>query len=486
MKLSIWWQIGEYYQYCENPNISDFQYRQIYITFALFFRFTAAHNDVQVFDSFFVTRLLMQDGPDLMCEWISRKKDMTLFDKKILLFPFHASNHWSLFAVVNPGRIKTAYTKTKEHGTEMPLLLCFDSLGSNTPHDIKSVARVIRMWLNRVWKIESTNSYEWENPFSRYTLKSFRVSGEFFFVAIWNCFRVAEQFAVPTQQNGYDCGVYVLKYIDSLTKLRGVQFSASDMTDHFKKKITDSNSMSFDHNDISDLRRRCFSLITRLKRRHDNLVIEAESTFVENMKCVNSSSQLSADANDNASVSPRATVSLSSDFSNYVADTSSDGESTSTSQSKISDLALSPGYVIHYRKRGDEEDNFKSAEIVSIVKEKGRVILSDGTQLDGSDYILCIAKVKIPSNGTLLPNPNKVWGSVDQFHLVSGSKRKKPTLAPAKQMSAVSPLNPALSDFLNFVPHVLSPRSKRNARYLRDGKGNTLGYGPTAVNPRRS
>lgn len=139
------------------------------------FRLTAGIDDCLCFNTYFLTQLLYQDGPDRFKAW-SVRRNLTLFEKRMLIFPFHAANHWSLFVIVNPGRIQEAYLGKRPYKA-MPFILHFDSLGSNSPHNKASVGRSLRSWLNRAWQQESANEYETAMPFSRNTLQIHRVLG---------------------------------------------------------------------------------------------------------------------------------------------------------------------------------------------------------------------------------------------------------------------------------------------------------------------
>jgi hypothetical protein len=75
---------------------------------------------------------------------------------------------------------------------------------------------------------------------------------------------------VPFQNNGWDCGVFVCRYAQSLFRLRDRKFSYADASDEgklnctFKRMITDSPEFDFGMNDISRLRKELMILIERL------------------------------------------------------------------------------------------------------------------------------------------------------------------------------------------------------------------------------
>jgi len=63
---------------------------------------------VQVFNTVFLTTLV-KDGPKGVEKYTINRRggrnDIDIFTKKIIFIPVHADNHWSLFAVINPGSI---------------------------------------------------------------------------------------------------------------------------------------------------------------------------------------------------------------------------------------------------------------------------------------------------------------------------------------------------------------------------------------------
>jgi hypothetical protein len=137
-------------------------------------------DDVYLFDSGFLSKLLSCEDPNEMKFW-AKRHDVAVLSKKLLLFPFYANDHWSLFVVSHSGYI--AKQSSKRMKSCHPFLLYFDSLGSNSRHNQNQVATSIRHWLNRVWQLESINEFEQRLPFSRHILPLHRVDGECSFFA---------------------------------------------------------------------------------------------------------------------------------------------------------------------------------------------------------------------------------------------------------------------------------------------------------------
>ena len=132
--------------------------------------------DIYSFQTYFLTQLLRQDGPDEL-RFYTQRRNISLFNKKMIFFPFNGQDHWSLFVVINPGHIKSAYLWKKKI-RDMPHLLYFDSLGGNSPHNQNEIARCIRCYLNRMWQMESPDEYDQSLPFSCHTFPLHRVTGK--------------------------------------------------------------------------------------------------------------------------------------------------------------------------------------------------------------------------------------------------------------------------------------------------------------------
>ena len=145
-----------------------------------------------VFSLFFSTMLLnVHHGEDL--EHWTVKRGIKIFSKKMLLFPFHADAHWSLFVVVNPGLVKAGYLGRQKH-KEIPFILHLDSLGGNSPHTKSTFATTIRWWLNKVWQLESDNPYENTLPFHKSTCRYVRVVGKSGNSRISRIFQILSEF----------------------------------------------------------------------------------------------------------------------------------------------------------------------------------------------------------------------------------------------------------------------------------------------------
>ena len=74
-------------------------------------------SNVHFFTSHFMTTL-KNDGPESVASWTS-KKNINVFQKKLIFIPVNADLHWSLCVVVNPGLIANCFdedvAETEEH-----------------------------------------------------------------------------------------------------------------------------------------------------------------------------------------------------------------------------------------------------------------------------------------------------------------------------------------------------------------------------------
>ncbi len=122
------------------------------------FRFNAGLSNSFTFNSYFLT-MLLNDSKKEDCKYWTIKRDIKIFTKKMLLFPFCSANHWSLYVVINPGCIQSGY-QGRERKRTVPFILHLDSLGGNSPHRKSYIDHTLRWWLNRVWQEESSNEYD--------------------------------------------------------------------------------------------------------------------------------------------------------------------------------------------------------------------------------------------------------------------------------------------------------------------------------------
>ena len=100
-------------------------------------------SDVHFFTSHFMTTLKGK-GPEDVVSW-TEKKDINIFEKKLIFIPVNADLHWSLLVVVNPGMIANVYNDDFSETGEHSFILHLDSLKM---HNTNVYAKHIRRWLN--------------------------------------------------------------------------------------------------------------------------------------------------------------------------------------------------------------------------------------------------------------------------------------------------------------------------------------------------
>ena len=110
-------------------------------------------------------------------------KGVDIFSKDYLMIPVHSGLHWSLIIV--------CYANEGE-GRE-PMILHLDSMSPAGGHNSETVTRAIRKYLNKEWQARSNSG-----------------DGVKFTAKVMPAYRVN----VPRQQNGCDCGVFILAFVE--------------------------------------------------------------------------------------------------------------------------------------------------------------------------------------------------------------------------------------------------------------------------------
>ncbi|XP_052730781.1 ubiquitin-like-specific protease 1D isoform X3 [Vigna angularis] len=131
-------------------------------------------------------------------------KGVNIFQKAYVLIPIHEDLHWSLIIICIPD-------KEDESG---PIILHLDSLGL---HSSKSVFDNIKSYL-----IEEKNYMDREDVSSNVSIAD----------RIWKCLprRIECQIiAVPQQKNEYDCGLFVLYFIERFMEVAPERLKKKDL-----------------------------------------------------------------------------------------------------------------------------------------------------------------------------------------------------------------------------------------------------------------
>jgi len=146
-------------------------------------------NRVHIFNSFFYQKLAQKHDEESTLDASTAAHDrvktwtksVDVFSKDFLLIPIHNNLHWSLIVVCNPG------------GAREPFMLHLDSMLGG--HNSASVSATIKKYLDKEWIAQKGESAESPKFTRERYMPTFRPH-------------------VPRQQNGCDCGVFILSFVE--------------------------------------------------------------------------------------------------------------------------------------------------------------------------------------------------------------------------------------------------------------------------------
>ncbi|CAO3622715.1 unnamed protein product [Cunninghamella blakesleeana] len=231
----IKWSHDEYYKDCtglSSPSASD----------------NELTNDIHVFNSFFYTRITQTRTRVISEEIYTAVQNWTsgidLFSKKFLIIPVNEDNHWYLVLVCNPGLCipkeqhlnldQDEMLSEKPTSKEKSTLYILDSLRGKHDKCVKNVTKYLCLEANYKHKIEYADFIK---PIIKHPL-------------------------VPRQDNVFDCGIYLLHFVELFMKSTQ-QFietlENNDPYDYFWKK-----------NDLTHKRENILSLFDQLKTKKKN------------------------------------------------------------------------------------------------------------------------------------------------------------------------------------------------------------------------
>ncbi|MCD7447967.1 hypothetical protein HAX54_036786 [Datura stramonium] len=166
------------------------------------------------FNSFFFRKLADLDrDPSRACEgraaflrvrrWTTK---VNLFGKDFIFIPVNFSLHWSLIVICHPGEVVTFREEEMEKSSRAPCILHMDSIrGSH-----KGLKNLIQSYLLEEWK-------------ERHKEVGEDVAKKFFSLPFVHL-------ELPQQENSFDCGLFLLHYVELFLEQAPVNFKLSLIT----------------------------------------------------------------------------------------------------------------------------------------------------------------------------------------------------------------------------------------------------------------
>ncbi|XP_042048978.1 ubiquitin-like-specific protease 1D isoform X2 [Salvia splendens] len=187
-----------------------------------------------MFNTYFYEKLKQDvltktDREDLFMKFRRWWKGVNIFEKAYIFLPIHENHHWSLVIISIPN---------KEDGSG-PIILHLDSLRL---HSSKSIFSNVKSFLVEEWKFLQKEEVLPELPIAE---------------NIWNRLsrRIVEKvIEVPQQQNEYDCGLFVLFFMERFIGEAPERLKKQDLHMFGKQWFRPAEA--------SSLRRRIHSLLT--------------------------------------------------------------------------------------------------------------------------------------------------------------------------------------------------------------------------------
>ncbi|EFP06352.1 hypothetical protein CRE_07656 [Caenorhabditis remanei] len=131
-------------------------------------------------------------------------KTENLFDKKVLLFPINADNHWMLTVVLNP---RGAIIEEEDPTNHPPCRIFFmDPMGSIIQYRIENMRELIRTFLRA--------HFEAVMNLGGRTRKGTKFAPTAQFAP--DRVQIATMKNLPVQENMFDCGAYVVHFMDGI------------------------------------------------------------------------------------------------------------------------------------------------------------------------------------------------------------------------------------------------------------------------------
>ena len=137
-------------------------------------RMVSGSGSTHAFDTHFLRRLFATTPS----RWVQSMggSGLNIFDHNVLLVPFDASGHKSLFVIIGANNIRQY--DTRFFRGSRPCILHLDPNDAlRGRHDHHAIADKLRTWLNRIWRWENAENDYTVMPFNKRTMPHVRPYG---------------------------------------------------------------------------------------------------------------------------------------------------------------------------------------------------------------------------------------------------------------------------------------------------------------------
>ena len=220
--------------------------------------FSSKRSLVHCFQSFFYTRLTdernIEEGYKNVATWT---KAVDIFEKDMIILPVNHTSHWSVLFLLRPKMLLHELSDESQasgaisENPESPCILCLDSLSM---HNTKSIVSKTRGYLLQEFLNKKCGGKKDD------TFLAFKAAVE--------TLPIVSMKDIPTQSNGYDCGMYIIKYVEIfLRSWPNATISAIDKK--FKGMFTGKDQ--FSEEDITLARVQMRRLLEQMKPDYDKM-----------------------------------------------------------------------------------------------------------------------------------------------------------------------------------------------------------------------
>ncbi|KAF9608671.1 hypothetical protein IFM89_010455 [Coptis chinensis] len=143
-------------------------------------------------------------------------RKVNLFEKDYVVIPVNFNLHWSLIVICHPGEVATSKDNEVHESRKVPCILHMDSIkGSH-----KGLKNLVQSYLWEEWKERQPESSE-------------EVSSNFLnlrFVPLEVLVYLRNICTLPQQENSFDCGLFLLHYVELFLEEAPVNFNPFKLT----------------------------------------------------------------------------------------------------------------------------------------------------------------------------------------------------------------------------------------------------------------